>query len=240
MPTEASDVSAAFQLADKRLYGHKGSRRRTRDGEQVRDALMQALRERRPDLDEHIGGVARFAHAVARRLGLSATQVDEVTRAAELHDIGKMAVPDAILEKPAGLDEDETELIRQHTIIGERILAVSPALRSVAALVRHSHERWDGHAYPDGLAGDEIPLGSRIIATCDAFDAMTSERPYQPAVAVRDALDELRRCAGGQFDPLVVPASCADAESLIEEREALEPAGEVFAEAWYLAPPDPL
>ena len=83
MPTEASDVSAAFQLADKRLYGHKGSRRRTRDGEQVRDALMQALRERRPDLDEHIGGVARFAHAVARRLGMSDTEVDEVTRAAE-------------------------------------------------------------------------------------------------------------------------------------------------------------
>jgi two-component system, cell cycle response regulator len=237
IPTEATDVSAAFQLADQRLYSQKGDRRRARDGEQVRDALMQALRERRPDLDEHLGGVARLAHAVARRLGMNATGVDEVTRAAELHDIGKMAVPDAILEKPAGLDQAETELIRQHTVIGERILAVSPALRGVGALVRHSHERYDGHGYPDGLVGDEIPLGSRIIAACDAFDAMTSERPYQPAIPVDDALDELRRCAGGQFDPLVVHAFCAEAESLLVDRE---PAPEVFEEAWTLALPEPL
>src|SRR2546429_5387001 len=153
---------------------------------------MQALRERRPDLDEHIGGVARFAHAVARRLGMSDTEVDEVTRAAELHDIGKMAVPDAILEKRAGLNEDETELIRQHTIIGERILAVSPALRGVGALVRHSHERWDGGGYPDGLVGDELPLGARIIAVCDAVDAMTSDRPDKQAIPVADALAHLR------------------------------------------------
>jgi diguanylate cyclase (GGDEF)-like protein len=238
MPTEVSDVSAAFQLADQRLYSQKGERRRAREGEQVRDALIQALRERRPDLDEHLGGVARLAHAVARRLGMTATEVDEVTRAAELHDIGKMAVPDAILEKPAGLDDAETELIRQHTIIGERILAVSPALRRVGLLVRHSHERYDGHGYPDRLVGDEIPLGARIIAACDAFDAMTTDRPYQPAVPVREALAELRRCAGGQFDPIVVAAFCAEAESLMPDRP--EPAAEVFEEAWTLAPPGEL
>jgi putative nucleotidyltransferase with HDIG domain len=231
-------VSAAFQLADQRLYSQKGERRRAREGEQVRDALIQALRERRPDLDEHLGGVARLAHAVARRLGMNPTEVDEVTRAAELHDIGKMAVPDAILEKPAGLDEAETELIRQHTIIGERILAVSPALRRVGSLVRHSHERYDGHGYPDGLVAEEIPLGSRIIAACDAFDAMTTDRPYQPAVPVSEALAELRRCAGGQFDPLVVHAFCAEAESLLPDRA--EPATEVFEEAWTLAPPEAL
>jgi diguanylate cyclase (GGDEF)-like protein len=235
IPAEANDVSAAFQLADQRLYSQKGNRRRAREGEQVRDALIQALRERRPDLDEHLGGVARLAHAVARRLEMSATEVEEVTRAAELHDIGKMAVPDAILEKPAGLDEAETELIRQHTIIGERILAVSPALRKVGSLVRHSHERYDGGGYPDGLVGDEIPLGARIIAACDAFDAMTSDRPYQPAKPVREALDELRACAGGQFDPLVVHAFCEEAESLLDE-----PAVEVFEEAWALAPDDAL
>jgi len=238
IPSEASDVRDAFQRADQRLYSHKGSRHRARDGEQVRDALMQALRERRPDLDEHIGGVARLAHAVARRLGMNATEVDQVTRAAELHDIGKMAVPDAILEKPAQLDRDETELIRQHTIIGERILAASPALRRVGALVRHSHERWDGLGYPDGLSGDEIPLGSRIIAACDAFDAMTTDRPYQPSIPVREALAELRRCAGGQFDPKVVHAFCAEAESLIDAQE--ESAVEVFEESWTLAPPDEL
>jgi two-component system cell cycle response regulator len=238
IPTEVNDVSAAFQLADQRLYSQKGERRRAREGEQVRDALIQALRERRPDLDEHLGGVARLAHAVARRLGMSPTEVDEVTRAAELHDIGKMAVPDAILEKPAGLDEAETHLIRQHTIIGERILAVSPALRAVGLLVRHSHERYDGHGYPDGLVGDEIPLGSRIIAACDAFDAMTTDRPYQPAIPVDEALAELRRCAGGQFDPLVIDAFCTEAESLMPE--PFEPATEVFEEAWTLAPPAPL
>jgi diguanylate cyclase (GGDEF)-like protein len=236
MPTEASDVSAAFQLADQRLYSQKGDRRRAREGEQVRDALIQALRERRPDLDEHLGGVARLAHAVARRLGMSATEVDQVTRAAELHDIGKMAVPDAILEKPAGLDDGELELIRQHTIIGERILAVSPALRQVGLLVRHSHERFDGHGYPDGLVGDEIPVGARIIAACDAFDAMTTDRPYQPAISVRDALSELRRCAGGQFDPKVIDAFCEEAESLLGD-EPDEPGVEVFEEAWTLAPP---
>jgi diguanylate cyclase (GGDEF)-like protein len=238
LPTEAADVSAAFQLADRRLYSQKGDRRRARDGEQVRDALIQALRERRPDLDEHLGGVARLAHAVARRLGMNATEVEEVTRAAELHDIGKMAVPDAILEKPAGLDEAETELIRQHTIIGERILAVTPALRRVGILVRHSHERYDGQGYPDKLAGEDIPLGARIIAACDAFDAMTSDRPYQPAKPIQEALDELRRCAGGQFDPVVVDAFCEEAESLMDERPEL--ATEVFEEAWTLVPPAPL
>jgi diguanylate cyclase (GGDEF)-like protein len=238
IPTEVGDVSGAFQLADQRLYSQKGERRRAREGEQVRDALIQALRERRPDLDEHLGGVARLAHAVARRLGMNPTEVDEVTRAAELHDIGKMAVPDAILEKPAGLDEAETQLIRQHTIIGERILAVSPALRRVGLLVRHSHERYDGHGYPDGLVADDIPLGARIIAACDAFDAMTTDRPYQPAISVPEALDELRRCAGGQFDPRVVDAFCDEAESLMSDRR--ETAREVFEEAWTLTSPEPL
>src|SRR3954471_591294 len=235
VPTEATDVSAAFQLADQRLYSQKGDRRRAREGEQVRDALIQALREPRPDLDEHLGGVARLAHAVARRLAMSATEVDQVTRAAELHDIGKMAVPDAILEKPAGLDDAEIELIRQHTIIGERILAVSPALRQVGLLVRHSHERFDGQGYPDGLVGDEIPLGARIIAACDASDAMTTDRPYQPAIPVPEALNELRLCAGGQFDPKVIDAFCEEAESLMDEADAI--GVEVFEEDWTLAPP---
>ena len=239
VPTEASDISAAFQLADQRLYRHKGSRRRTRDGELVRDALIQALRERRPDLGEHLGGVARLAHGVARRLGMPQSEVEEVTKAAELHDIGKMAVPDAILEKPAALEAGEVELIRQHTVIGERILAVSPALRRVGQLVRHSHERYDGDGYPDGLAGDEIPLGARIIAVCDAFDAMTTDRPYKSSIPVSDALAELRRCAGDQFDPIVVHAFCAEAEALLDtvtpEKEA---ASAVFEEDWTLTLPD--
>jgi two-component system cell cycle response regulator len=223
IPDEARDVTLALQLADKRLYEQKGDRRKARDGAQVRDVLMQALRERRPDLDEHIGGVASLANAVARRFSLNAEQVDEVTKAAELHDIGKMAVPDAILEKPASLDDAEREMIRQHTVVGERILAVAPALRKIGKLVRYSHERWDGSGYPDGLAGEEIPLGARIIAVCDAFDAMTTDRPYQPAVPLDEALAELRRCAGTQFDPDVVQIFCEEAETVLEGSILFDP-----------------
>jgi two-component system, cell cycle response regulator len=223
VPEEARDVTLALQLADKRLYEQKGDRRRARDGAQVRDVLMQALRERRPDLDEHIGGVASLAHAVAQRYDLNTEQVDEVTKAAELHDIGKMAVPDAILEKPASLDEREREMIKQHTVVGERILAVAPALRKIGKLVRYSHERWDGTGYPDQLKGEEIPLGARIIAVCDAFDAMTTDRPYQPSVPLDEALDELRRCAGTQFDPNVVEVFCQEAEAVLRDVQGDEP-----------------
>ena len=110
------------------------------------------------------------------RLELDDEQIDHVRHAAELHDVGKMAIPDAILDKPGPLDDAEWEFIRRHTIIGERIVAAAPALRPVAALVRSSHERWDGAGYPDGLAGEEIPLGARIVAVCDAFDAMVADR----------------------------------------------------------------
>jgi len=217
IPDEARDVTLALQLADKRLYEQKGDRRKARDGSQVRDVLMQALRERRPDLDEHIGGVASLANAVALRFELTTEQVDEVTKAAELHDIGKMAVPDAVLEKPAALDAGEREMIKQHTVVGERILAVAPALRKIGKLVRYSHERWDGTGYPDQLAGEEIPLGARIIAVCDAFDAMTTDRPYQPAVPLDEALEELRRCAGTQFDPQVVELFCQEAQAVLRD-----------------------
>ena len=149
-----------------------------------------------------------MARRVAVRFGLSTEEIDRVTRGAELHDIGKMGVPDGILDKPAVLDELETALVHQHTVIGERILAAAPALAPVAELVRASHERYDGDGYPDGLAGEDIPLGARIIAVCDAFDAMTTGRPYQPAVSQRAAIEELRRCAGGQFDPKVVELFC--------------------------------
>ena len=127
--------------------------------------------------------------------------VEQVRHAAELHDVGKVAVPDAILTKPGPLDEDEWAFIRRHTLIGERIIAAAPALTRVAALVRSSHERWDGDGYPDGLAGEEIPLGARIVAVADAFDAMTSPRPYSLPRTPEAALEELRRCAGTPVRP---------------------------------------
>jgi two-component system cell cycle response regulator len=176
---------------------------------QASDVLVQALREREPDLHDHLSGVAGHAIAVARRLGLAAEQIDEVARAAELHDIGKIAIPDEVLHKPGPLDRDEWMLMRQHTIIGARILAAAPAMRPVAAIVRSSHERWDGSGYPDGLAGERIPIGARIVAACDAYDAMRSERAYKAPLPPAAALAELRRCSGTQFDPAVVEAFAA-------------------------------
>ena len=125
---------------------------------------------------------------------------------ADLHDIGKAAIPDAILSKPGPLDDGEWAFMRRHTLIGERIVASAHALTSVAKLVRSSHERWDGAGYPDGLAGDAIPLGARIIFVCDAFDAMLADRPYSKGLGFELALAELEHCAGSQFDPQVVAA----------------------------------
>ncbi|HEX5910184.1 MAG TPA: HD domain-containing phosphohydrolase, partial [Thermoleophilaceae bacterium] len=137
---------------------------------------------------------------------LDEDEVANVRHAAELHDVGKVAVPDDILSKPGPLDDEEFAFIRRHTLIGERIISAAPALSEVARLVRSSHERWDGTGYPDGLAGEEIPLASRIVFAADAFDAMTSTRPYNTPRSADEAIRELRACAGTQFDPVVVEA----------------------------------
>jgi diguanylate cyclase (GGDEF)-like protein len=208
VPVEVDEAEEALRIADQRMYAQKhGGRTSARS--QSRDVLLRALAERNPELGEHISGVADLAEAVAQRMGLDAEQIDHVRHAAALHDVGKMAIPDAILDKPAALDEKEWEFIRRHTIIGERIVAAAPALRPVAALVRSSHERWDGAGYPDNLVGEQIPLGARIVSVCDAFDAMVADRPYRAGMDPADALAELARCAGSQFDPAVVAAFAA-------------------------------
>jgi two-component system cell cycle response regulator len=208
IPNEATTVAEALQIADSRMYADKGQSRASA-GRQTRDVLLSTLRERQPDLHDHLTGVAETAVATARKLEMSPEEIDEVARAAELHDVGKMAIPDAILQKPGPLDDEEWAFMRRHTIIGERILAAAPALVPVASLVRSSHERWDGDGYPDALAGEDIPLGARVVGVCDAFDAMISPRPYREALATEVALNELRRCSGSQFDPRVVEAFTA-------------------------------
>jgi two-component system, cell cycle response regulator len=204
-PAEARTATEALQLADRRMYARKGERRLSA-GSQSRDVLLRTLSETRPDLHAHLRGTAELATAVGRELGMHREALDEVARAAELHDVGKMAIPDGILEKTGPLDDAEWSFMRRHTIIGERILLAAPALRSAARLVRASHERWDGRGYPDGLAGEEIPLGARVVAICDAFHAMTTERAHRPLRSGSEALAELYRCAGTQFDPEVVDA----------------------------------
>ncbi len=208
LPAEAADASSAMQIADQRLYGNKTARQATAVSAQTRDVLMQALHERQPDLPEHLHEVSELAVAVGRELDVGSDELDELVRAAELHDVGKMAIPEEILNKPGPLDPVEIALVRQHTIVGERILAAAPSLAGVAALVRSSHENWDGSGYPDGVAGEDIPLASRIILVCDAYHAMTSDRPYRRRIPRDEALSELRRCAGTHFDPHVVDVIC--------------------------------
>ncbi len=207
LPEEANTPTVALSLADRRMYARKGGRRMSA-GRQSRDVLLRTLSERRPDLHLRLRDIGELALAVGRELHMGPEGLDEVARAAELHDVGKIAVPDAILDKAGPLDPVEWSFMRRHPLIGERILLEAPALRPVARLVRSSHERWDGGGYPDGLRGDEIPLGARVVAVCDAFEAMTTERPYRGPVTHSDAIAELRRCAGTQFDPIVVEAFC--------------------------------
>jgi hypothetical protein len=171
----------------------------------------------------HSDDVDVISEAISRRLGLSEQGVDDVIVAARLHDIGKLGVPQRIIEKPDTLDDDEWAVIRRHTIIGEQILIAVPELRGAAHLVRHSHERWDGAGYPDGLAGEEIPLGSRIVFCADAYHAIRSDRPYREGRSAAEALDEIRSCAGTQFDPQVVEALEALAGDLRKERTGNRP-----------------
>jgi diguanylate cyclase (GGDEF)-like protein len=208
LPLEAQDASEALRIADHRMYAQKNSGRASARQQSI-DVLVRTLAERSPGLKAHLQEVADLAETVARRLGLTDDETAQVRHAAELHDVGKVAVPERIVEKPGPLNAEEWSFMRKHTLIGERIIAAAPALAGVARLVRSTHEHWDGRGYPDGLVGEDIPLGARIVAVADAFDAMTVRRPYSEPRKPQEALGELRQCAGAQFDPVVVEVFCA-------------------------------
>lgn len=167
-------------------------------------ALLMALDAREDHSVEHASDVLTVVSAVAEDLGLDAHEQMHVADVALLHDVGKIGIPNEILQKSSSLTEEEWEVMRRHPVIGERILNEVPGFEAVAIAVRHEHERWDGKGYPDGLTGAEIPLASRIVLACDAYNAMISYRPYRSPLTETSAREQLLRNSGTQFDPLVV------------------------------------
>ncbi len=168
------------------------------------EALATLVEARDHYTGQHTRQVARLTLQLALALGLDASEAYMIGMAGRLHDVGKVAVPDAVLQKPGRLTEKEWEVIRKHPEVGADVLSRVPSLRTLAPVIRAHHERWDGQGYPDKLVGEAIPLGARIVAVADAYHAMTTNRPYQPARDAASALAELRHCAGTQFDPTVV------------------------------------
>jgi len=207
IPDDATTVSTALIVADERLYDHKELLAEIRRGT-AHEPLLRTLAEREPELRAHVADVASLAVRIGERLGLARDELEELRLAAELHDVGKLAIPDVVLQKSGPLDPTEWGFIHSHTLIGQRILSAAPALRPVGVIVRSTHENWDGSGYPDGLAGEAIPLAARIIAACDAYSAITSDRPYRAARTPGEAVAELRRCVGQQFDRRVVELLC--------------------------------
>jgi putative nucleotidyltransferase with HDIG domain len=172
-------------------------------------ALSNALDVRDSETEGHSRRVVEYMELIIAQLPVAPGHLATLRRGALLHDIGKIGVPDNVLRKPAALSEAEWVVMKRHPENGARIISQIPFLREVSRIVRHHHERWDGKGYPDGLAGDAIPLGARIFAVADSFDAMTSDRPYRQAMSVKDARVEVARCRSTQFDPDVVDAFIA-------------------------------
>jgi diguanylate cyclase (GGDEF)-like protein len=202
LPSETEDVAEALRLVDQRMYAQKRSGRRSAD-RQSKDVLLHALYERNPEMRPQLQEVGELVGLVAHRMGLSVEDAQRAVQAGELRDIGQVAIPDAILGKDGELDDEETAFLRNQPVIAERIIGAAPALVQVAQLVRSTGEHFDGTGHPDGLAADDIPLGSRIVAACHRYVLLTCDRTTDPQ-AVPDALEELRRHAGTRFDPQVV------------------------------------
>jgi diguanylate cyclase (GGDEF)-like protein len=196
------DASTALRIADQRMYAEKAGGRLSAP-RQSAEVLKRALAEHGGEIPSAVEEAGPLAAAIARRLGLPPAEVQDVRLGMELRDVGLIAVPDHILAEPGPLTEEQWAVLRRHTLLGERIIAAAPALQSVAKLVRSSHEHYDGSGYPDGLSGEQIPRGARIIAAVDAFDAQLRRRPHQDPRTPSEAVAELN---SPEFDPVVVAA----------------------------------
>ena len=202
-------------------YAGRGRRRRLfpRPGiEAAVGTLMMAVNQRDELTGHHSERVAHLAARVGARLDMSRAELDDLELAARLHDVGKIGIPDAVLLKPGPLSDLEWRVMRSHSVRGAEIVSRIPEIEHVTEAVRHVHERWDGAGYPDGLAEEDIPLASRVLAVCDAFDSMTADRPYRRSIDAAVAGRELRAGAGVQFDPAVVHAFTEVGASLAPAR----------------------
>ncbi len=214
--TAGQSIRAVMREAEENMYHQKFLK-----GKSCRNAiistLLATLYEKSMETEGHSKRMEANCHSIGHRLQLSSKEMDELSPLAFLHDIGKVGINPNILKKPALLTPAETEEMRRHPEIGYRIVQATPELTNVAEFILSHHERWDGAGYPRGLRGKEIPLVCRILAVTDAYDAMTNDRSYRSAISREEALLELERNAGTQFDPEIVTAFI---ETMQSEREA--------------------
>jgi putative nucleotidyltransferase with HDIG domain len=180
-------------------------------------ALANAVEARDAYTGKHAERVAAYGLNIAAAVGLKLADEPQIEFGFLLHDVGKVAIPDAVLFKPAQLSRDEEQLMRQHTLIGADIVADIDFLGSARDVIRSHHERWDGRGYPDGLAGEQIPLAARVFALADTLDALTTDRPYRPGRSLAAAREEIARVRGAQFDPEVVDVFQAVPDAKLEE-----------------------
>jgi diguanylate cyclase (GGDEF)-like protein len=197
------DLYSVYRRADDDMYRYKISQSNS-EKSRVVDMLLAALSERDYVAQGHVERISELCRKMAEALGLTEGQKRNLLLLSKIHDLGKIGVPDEILNKPGRLTRKEYEKMKTHVNIGFNIASRAKELVSVAPFILHHHEHWNGSGYPDGLKGDEIPLECRILGIVDAFDAMTNDRPYHKGVSVEEAIKEIRKCSGKQFDPDLV------------------------------------
>lgn len=204
LAAEVNKLAEAHQIAHEMIRALNHQLKRTNVDAIM--ALTEALSAKDPYTRGHSERVSMYSLLLSESLGLKDEEIDSVHIGACLHDVGKIGIPEAVLNKQGKLSADEYKQIMEHANISGQIVSQIPSLSHIAQMVRYHHERYDGNGYPDGLRADNIPLGSRILSIADAFDAMTSVRPYRPVYGPKEALIELKSCCGTQFDPVICEA----------------------------------